>query len=109
MPRDERFTFLCNPDERRLIAELAKRMHRSQSDAVRFVVFQAARSEVIEIIPANKNDGQEKSTSEIVESTLAAIKKLGNALATDSSLTDHVQSLKNMFDKIKDELDQIPN
>ena len=42
MSRDERFTFICNKDERRIIAELAKRLQRSQSDTVRFVVINAA-------------------------------------------------------------------
>ncbi len=43
MARYERFTFLCNQNERALIAELAERLRRSQSDAVRFVVIEAAR------------------------------------------------------------------
>lgn len=43
MARFERFTFLCDRSERRAIAELAERLQRSQSDAVRFVVVEAAR------------------------------------------------------------------
>lgn len=43
MSRYERFTFLCNKNERRLIAELAAQLQRSQSDAVRFVVMKAAQ------------------------------------------------------------------
>jgi hypothetical protein len=43
MTRYERFTFLCDLDERRAIADLAIRLQRSQSDAVRFVVIEAAR------------------------------------------------------------------
>lgn len=43
MPRYERFTFLCTKQERRAIAELATWLQRSQSDAVRFVVVEAAR------------------------------------------------------------------
>ena len=42
MARYERFTFLCNQYERALIAALAERLRRSQSDAVRFVVLEAA-------------------------------------------------------------------
>jgi hypothetical protein len=38
MARYERFTFLCNRDERRLIAALANQLQRSQSDAVRFAI-----------------------------------------------------------------------
>jgi hypothetical protein len=43
MARYERFTFLCDKDERRLIVTLAERLKRSQSDAVRFVVVTAVR------------------------------------------------------------------
>ena len=43
MARYERFTFLCNEDERRLIKTLAKTLQRSQSDAIRFVVVNAAK------------------------------------------------------------------
>lgn len=43
MARYERFTFLCDLNERLAIANLAERLHRSQSDAVRFVVIEAAR------------------------------------------------------------------
>lgn len=44
MARHERFTFLCNPDERLLIEKLAHRLQRSQSDAVRYVVINAAQT-----------------------------------------------------------------
>jgi hypothetical protein len=43
MARYERFTFLCDASERRAIADLAARLQRSQSDAVRFVVIEAAK------------------------------------------------------------------
>jgi hypothetical protein len=43
MARYERFTFLCDPNERQAIAALAERLSRSQSDAVRFVVVEAAK------------------------------------------------------------------
>ena len=43
MARYERFTFLCDKNERYLIAKLAKRLQRSQVDAVRFVVVNAVR------------------------------------------------------------------
>lgn len=43
MARYERFTFLCDTNERRAIADLAARLQRSQSDAVRFVVIEAAK------------------------------------------------------------------
>lgn len=43
MVRYTRFTFLCNLDERQAIADLAARLQRSQSDAVRFVVIEAAK------------------------------------------------------------------
>ena len=43
MARYKRFTFLCDKDERRLIADLAKRLQRSQGDAVRYIVINAAK------------------------------------------------------------------
>jgi len=43
MARYSRFTFLCDFDERRAIVDLAAWLQRSQSDAVRFVVIEAAR------------------------------------------------------------------
>lgn len=43
MNRWDTFTFRVNEDERRLIASLAEQLQRSQSDAVRFVVINAAR------------------------------------------------------------------
>lgn len=47
MARYKRFTFLCNRDERRLIENLAEQLQRTQSDAVRFVVVNAARALVM--------------------------------------------------------------
>jgi hypothetical protein len=44
MARDERFTFLIDRDERRMITALARRLRRTESDAVRFVVIEAARA-----------------------------------------------------------------
>jgi hypothetical protein len=44
MARDERFTFLIDRDERRMITALAQRLRRTESDAVRYVVLEAARA-----------------------------------------------------------------
>lgn len=43
MNRIEIFSFRVSADERQAIANLAARLQRSQSDAVRFVVVEAAR------------------------------------------------------------------
>lgn len=43
MARYSRFTFLCDLDERQAITDIAILLRRSQSDAVRFVVIEAAR------------------------------------------------------------------
>ena len=43
MARHERFTILCDSNERQAIAELATHLHRSQSDAVRYVIVMAVR------------------------------------------------------------------
>lgn len=42
MARFKRFTFLCNAEERRILAALAKQLQRSQSDAVRWLIRGAA-------------------------------------------------------------------
>lgn len=43
MQRNTQFAFRVNEDERRAISELASRLQRSQSDAVRYVVTEAVR------------------------------------------------------------------
>jgi hypothetical protein len=43
MQRVMQFSFRVSTDERQAIADLAERLQRSQSDAVRFVVIEAAR------------------------------------------------------------------
>lgn len=58
MARYSRFTFLCNFDERQAIATLAKYLQRSQSDAVRFVVLEAAKKAP----KANTNSTKSKPT-----------------------------------------------
>ena len=42
MPKTERFTFLTDKTERQAIKALAERLQRTQSDAVRLVVREAA-------------------------------------------------------------------
>lgn len=41
MARDERFTFTCNREERQMLAALAERLRRSQSDAMRMLLREA--------------------------------------------------------------------
>ncbi len=73
MARYERFTFLCDLGERRAIADLAIRLQRSQSDAVRFVVIEAARqlsqaqTDLVRVDPSSPNTPIEK-VSEIADS-----------------------------------------
>jgi hypothetical protein len=43
MAKHERFTFLCDKNERALIVTLAEGLRRSQSDAARFLVGETAR------------------------------------------------------------------
>jgi len=40
--RDQRFTFLCDSTERRLIERLASCLHRSQGDAMRWLIRKAS-------------------------------------------------------------------
>lgn len=69
MARYKRFTFLCSVSERQAISDLALRLNRSQSDAVRFVIIEVARqlagpdpAQVIGILPpgrgSDKRDGK---------------------------------------------------
>jgi hypothetical protein len=57
MPREQRFTFVVDKAERRAITELAERLKRSESDAVRWVVTEAARE--LALVGAAKANGQE--------------------------------------------------
>ena len=43
MARLRRFTFICDSDERRVLALLAYRLQRSQSDSVRWLISEEAR------------------------------------------------------------------
>ena len=47
--RKERFTFLCNERERKLISVLAERLSRSQGDAMRFLVRIAAEELMLDL------------------------------------------------------------
>ena len=47
--RKERFTFLCNEHERKLISVLAERLSRSQGDAMRFLVRIAAEELMLDL------------------------------------------------------------
>ena len=62
MPRIDRFTFLVTEQERQAIAELATRLQRSQSDAVRYVVILAAQElskpQTAPALPVNVNEPQ---------------------------------------------------
>ena len=50
-----RFTLLVNEQERKTITELAKRMQRTQSDAVRFLIRQASQSQQITEVQTDGN------------------------------------------------------
>lgn len=60
MPRNERFTFMCNKDERQKIFALATLLHRTQSDALRYLIIQA-------LLELEKLDTQGNSSSESSE------------------------------------------
>ena len=51
MMRSQRFTFVCNDDERRILSALADYLQRSQSDALRLLIREASR-ELIADAPA---------------------------------------------------------
>ena len=41
--RNDRFTFVCDRDERQMLAAVSAKLARTQSDAVRFLIREAAR------------------------------------------------------------------
>jgi hypothetical protein len=41
--RDKRFMFLCTKEERRMLAAVARRLARTESDVVRLLIREAAR------------------------------------------------------------------
>src|SRR3990172_2284851 len=43
MARYKRFTFLCDSDQRRILAALALRLQQSQSDAIRWLITNVAQ------------------------------------------------------------------
>jgi len=59
MQRPDQFAFRINKKERDLIVSLAKNLQRSQSDAVRFVVIEAAKE-----LQNQKADEQAESKEE---------------------------------------------
>ena len=63
MERDIQFGFRVNDNERRAIADLAIRLQRSQSDAIRFVVVEAARqlaqTDLAPVIPLRNHEAQD--------------------------------------------------
>lgn len=40
--RSERFTFICSPLDRHLLAAVASQLKRSQGDAIRILIYRAA-------------------------------------------------------------------
>jgi hypothetical protein len=43
MSKDQRFTFVCEKDERKLLEAIAERLERTQSDTIRYLVKLAAQ------------------------------------------------------------------
>jgi hypothetical protein len=66
MARYGRFTFLCNDNERRAIVDLAARLQRSQSDAVRFVVIEAAKQLRQPVEDPKQNEAMPKGGSYVI-------------------------------------------
>jgi|WetSurSiteA1Bulk_404760.scaffolds.fasta_scaffold92779_2 hypothetical protein len=58
MNRWDSFTFRVSQDERQLIAALAEKLQRTQSDAVRFVLREAAHEHHINLPKATVKNGQ---------------------------------------------------
>ncbi len=57
MAKTQRFAFLCTDDERRIVAEIARRLERNQSDAMRWLIREAADSAAQNETPTTGNLG----------------------------------------------------
>ncbi len=68
MQRVTQFSFRVSKDERQAIADLAAWLQRSQSDAVRFVVIEAARQLTQVNSDSARVDALPKSAQEIKQS-----------------------------------------
>lgn len=54
--RQQKFTFLCNDEERQLIQSIAERLERSQGDALRILIRTAAQElGLLPALPSEKN------------------------------------------------------
>jgi hypothetical protein len=60
MARFQRFTFLVNPDERRVISALAELLKRSQSDAIRIILLETAQKNNICAYNLQKGKGNDR-------------------------------------------------
>jgi hypothetical protein len=86
MARYERFTFLCTAGERWAIAELALRLRRSQSDAVRFLIIEATR-QLSQAQPAAQATQERETECDLVARTCGQ-----TGLLHDSRLRDKQDS-----------------
>ncbi len=59
MPRVETFTFRVNADERHLLTEVANRLERTESDAVRLLVRKAARE--LDVLPCTQQEARREA------------------------------------------------
>ena len=56
--RQERFNFRLDTDEKKYLAEIARRLERSESDALRWLIRQAHRELARGLEPARQDRGQ---------------------------------------------------
>lgn len=64
MTRNKRFTFLCNVDERYMLASLADKLQRSQSDTIRYFL-RTAFQELVQQYIADNNGILEEDNKEL--------------------------------------------
>jgi hypothetical protein len=67
MSRVTTFAFRCNTDERRILASLAANLQRSQSDAVRWLIRNAA--DELKAEQGNAQRGNEKGVTHVARAT----------------------------------------
>jgi hypothetical protein len=61
MAKTDRFTFLCDRDDRRMLAAIAESLQRSQSDSVRWLIRNAASRLDVLSTSAEAQKGEEEA------------------------------------------------
>ncbi len=67
MARIDNFVFRVNAEERRLIAALAQRLRRTESDAVRFVICETMQALEAEVTPSEAGAAEASEAADVAQ------------------------------------------